>query len=363
MIHREKNNGTPCKGRVLIVDDDPGYLNTLSRAVEEDGYVVKTKSTGIEALEMISNWDPSIVLLGTNIPEKNGLEALKAIRDSRHGFYLPVLLITAETSMAAKRKGFEAGADDFITKPFNPEDLRLRIGAHLRRYRQSSEAERYIPDHTIKVPITLERCKSGMFRKWYRISKRWFDFTVSLAVLPIALPAMAVIAFAVKMDSPGPAVFFQERTGLDGRRFRMIKFRTMVEDAEELKVDYQHLNELTWPDFKMTHDPRMTKVGRILRKTSLDELPQLINILLGDMSLVGPRPTSFKADTYQLWQTERLEIRPGLTGLWQVSGRSNVDFIERVEMDIEYLERQSWCLDIKIIWLTVATVIHGSGAS
>lgn len=363
MIHREKNNGTQCKGRVLIVDDDPEYLKKISRAVKKGGYVVKTRFNGIEALDLIANWTPSIVLLGINIPEKNGLETLKAIRASRHGFYLPVLLITAETSIEAKRKGFGAGADDFITKPFHAEDLRLRIGAHLRRYRQSSEAERYIPDHTIKVPIILERRKSGMFRKWYRISKRWFDFTVCLAALPIALPVMAVIALAVKMDSPGPAIFFQERTGLNGRRFRMIKFRTMVKGAEALKANYQHLNELSWPDFKMTHDPRMTKIGRILRKTSLDELPQLINILLGDMSLVGPRPTSFKADTYQLWQTERLEVRPGLTGLWQVSGRSNVDFIERVEMDIEYLERQSWSLDIKILWLTVAAVMHGSGAS
>lgn len=363
MIHRENNNGNQCKGRVLIVDDDPDDLKKSSGAVKAGGYVFKTTFNGIEALEMISNWPPSIVVLGVNSSENNGLKILRAIRGSRDGFYLPVLVITPETSMEAKRMWFGAGADDFIIKPFNSEDLRLRIGAHLRRCRQSSEAERYIPDYTIKVPIILERRKSGIFKKWYRISKRWFDFTLSLAVLPIALPVMAVIVVAVKMDSPGPGIFFQERTGLNGRRFRMIKFRSMVEDAEALKVDYQHLNELTWPDFKMTHDPRMTKVGRILRKTSLDELPQLINILLGDMSFVGPRPTSFKADTYQLWQTERLEVRPGLTGLWQVSGRSNVDFIERVEMDIEYIERQSWYLDLKILWLTVAAVLHGSGAS
>ena len=363
MIHRGKHNGTQCKGRVLIVDEDPGYLEKLSHAVKEGGYVAKTTSKDSEALDMIVDWTPSLVLLGVNISEKRGLDTLKAIRDSSNGFYLPVLLITAETSIEAKRKGFGAGADDFITKPFNAEDLTLRIGAHLRRYRQSSEAARHIPDHTIKVPITLERHKSGMFKKWYRISKRWFDFIFSLAALPIALPLMALIALVVKIDSPGPAIFFQERTGLNGQRFRMIKFRTMVEGAEELKANYQHLNELRWPDFKIACDPRMTKVGRILRKTSLDELPQLINIFLGDMSFVGPRPTSFKADTYQLWQTERLEVRPGLTGLWQVSGRSNVDFIERVEMDIEYLERQSWCLDIKILWLTVAAVIHGSGAS
>ncbi len=149
---------------------------------------------------------------------------------------------------------------------------------------------------------------------------------------------------------------------MDGKRFAMYKFRTMVINAEELKEKYKHLNELTWPDFKITNDPRMTKVGKFLRRTSLDELPQLINILKGDMSFVGPRPTSFKADTYQLWQTERLEVRPGLTGLWQVRGRADVDFVERVELDIEYIERQSWVLDIDILLHTFAAVLGGHGA-
>jgi lipopolysaccharide/colanic/teichoic acid biosynthesis glycosyltransferase len=123
-----------------------------------------------------------------------------------------------------------------------------------------------------------------------------------------------------------------------------------------------HLNELTPPDFKITDDPRVTRVGRILRKTSLDELPQVFNVLKGEMSLVGPRPTSFAGNTYSFWQTERLEILPGITGLWQVSGRSDVDFDDRARLDIQYIEQQSIWLDLNILFRTVATVISQRGA-
>ena len=142
---------------------------------------------------------------------------------------------------------------------------------------------------------------------------------------------------------------FHWRTGQGGIRFRMFKFRTMFTNAEDLKEDYLHLNQLTWPDFKISDDPRVTRVGHLLRKTSLDELPQLLNVLKGDMSLVGPRPTSFDASTYDLWHTERLEVMPGITGLWQISGRGDVDFDERLRMDVEYIERQSIWLDLWII--------------
>jgi lipopolysaccharide/colanic/teichoic acid biosynthesis glycosyltransferase len=136
----------------------------------------------------------------------------------------------------------------------------------------------------------------------------------------------------------------------------------MVKNAEELKLTYAHLNELTWPDFKITDDPRVTSIGRLLRKTSLDELPQIINVLKGDMSLVGPRPTSFEASTYDLWHTERLEVLPGITGLWQVNGRSDLDFDDRLGLDIAYIENQSLWLDIEILFRTVAAVFSQRGA-
>jgi lipopolysaccharide/colanic/teichoic acid biosynthesis glycosyltransferase len=198
--------------------------------------------------------------------------------------------------------------------------------------------------------------------KAYRILKRAMDILLCLLIAPLALPLMLVIALLVYIDSPGPVFFRQARTGKGGHRFRMYKFRTMVPNAEELKHTYAHLNELTWPDFKITNDPRVTQIGHILRRTSLDELPQLLNVLKGDMSLVGPRPTSFSPETYRLWHTERLEVVPGITGLWQVHGRSNLDFDDRLKLDIAYIERQCLWMDIQIILRTIGQVFVGEGA-
>ncbi len=192
--------------------------------------------------------------------------------------------------------------------------------------------------------------------------KRVFDLTVCLLLLPMVLVVMALVALAIRLDSPGPIVFVQLRTGRDGRRFKMYKFRTMVQNAEELKASLQHLNILPPPDFKIIDDPRITRVGRFLRRTSLDELPQLVNVLRGDMSLVGPRPTSFHSSTYSLWHTQRLEAPPGITGLWQVTGRNAMTFDERLRLDIFYIENRSFLLDLKILCQTFTTVLGRSGA-
>jgi lipopolysaccharide/colanic/teichoic acid biosynthesis glycosyltransferase len=136
----------------------------------------------------------------------------------------------------------------------------------------------------------------------------------------------------------------------------------MVVNAEQLKKEYAYLNELEWPDFKISSDPRVTRIGLFLRKTSLDELPQLFNVLRGDMSLVGPRPTSFGADTYDLWHTERLGAKPGMTGLWQIIGRGSAEFDERVRLDIAYIERACLALDIKILFLTLIAALEQRGA-
>lgn len=193
--------------------------------------------------------------------------------------------------------------------------------------------------------------------------KRAMDIVLCLLATPVLLVAFVVCAVLIKLDSPGgPVLFQQQRTGRGGRRFGMYKFRTMVPNAEALKKELMHLNELQWPDFKITNDPRVTRVGRFLRKTSLDELPQIINVLKGDMSLVGPRPTSFASSTYQLWQTERLDTVPGITGLWQIIGRAETEFDERLRLDIAYIERQSLWLDINILLRTVFAVAEGRGA-
>ncbi len=207
------------------------------------------------------------------------------------------------------------------------------------------------------------RSQLGPFRPaGYDSAKRAFDMIVCLLLLPVVLPLIALCGLIHWFTSPGPIFFLQWRTGLRGKRFRMFKLRTMLRDAEALKENYAHLNELSWPDFKIKNDPRITRVGRFLRKTSLDELPQIFNVLLGNMSMVGPRPTSFPLESYELWQTERLEVLPGITGLWQVSGRSDTDLNERLLLDIEYISRRSISFDCILLLLTVRAVIGGRGA-
>ncbi len=199
-------------------------------------------------------------------------------------------------------------------------------------------------------------------RDGYAVVKRVFDVTACLLAVPFVVPLLVLCAVAVRLDSPGPVLFSQKRTGRDNRRFSMWKFRTMCRDAEAMKASLQHLNVLPPPDFKIPDDPRITRVGRVLRATSLDELPQLWNVLRGDMSLVGPRPTSFASDTWELWHTARLEVRPGLTGLWQVTGRGVMNFDERLRLDITYLRTMSLRTDLAILLRTASVVVRRSGA-
>jgi lipopolysaccharide/colanic/teichoic acid biosynthesis glycosyltransferase len=188
--------------------------------------------------------------------------------------------------------------------------------------------------------------------------KRLFDLSVVVVAAPLWLPLLALVATAVKVSDPtAPVLFVQERTGRGGRRFRMYKFRTMVTDAELQKQTLERQNERSWPDFKIEGDPRVTPIGRRLRASSLDELPQLWNVLLGDMSLVGPRPTSFPADTYETWQTARLEATPGVTGLWQIEARNSGDFCERIRLDLRYVARRSFLYDLRILLRTVPAVL------
>jgi lipopolysaccharide/colanic/teichoic acid biosynthesis glycosyltransferase len=201
-----------------------------------------------------------------------------------------------------------------------------------------------------------------LFRHTYELAKRMLDVSICLGVLILMLPVMGLCSLLIWLDDPGPILFRQWRTGLAGRRFRIYKFRTMKTNAEELKAKYAHLNESKWPDFKMANDPRVTRIGYWLRKASLDELPQLFNVLRGDMSLVGPRPTSFDVTTYALWYTERLEVLPGITGLAQVNGRADLDFDQRRRLDIAYIERRSFWFDLCILSRTNLIVFKQHGA-
>lgn len=196
----------------------------------------------------------------------------------------------------------------------------------------------------------------------YVAGKRALDLVVCALLLVIAIPVIAVCALAIRLDTPGPVMIAQLRTGRDGRRFRMLKLRTMLANAEELKPQFAHLSVVPPPDFKIPNDPRITRVGRFLRATSLDELPQLFNVLRGDMSLVGPRPTSFEPSRYELWHTQRLDVRPGITGLWQVEGRNVMTFDERLRLDVQYIRRRSLAFDVMLLARTVVVVLRRSGA-
>ena len=196
------------------------------------------------------------------------------------------------------------------------------------------------------------------------IAKRMFDIVAVLCAAPLILPILLITALAIKLDSKGPVFFIQQRVGLHKKLFPMFKFRSMVVDAEERMKEIEHLNEADGAIFKIEDDPRVTRVGRFIRRTSIDELPQLINVLLGDMSLVGPRPMSIRDVSLfdKAVQRKRFSVRPGITGLWQVSGRSDLPFDRWIELDLEYIDRWTFMADIKILFRTIPAVLKGSGA-
>jgi len=210
---------------------------------------------------------------------------------------------------------------------------------------------------------TLTYAPTPTFEGQYFI-KRVLDRVVAATVLILLAPLFLLIAIAIKLGSAGPVFFRQERVGLHGRRFTILKFRSMIEGAELQQPALLAFNEMSGPVFKMADDPRVTPIGRWLRKLSLDELPQLINVMRGEMSFVGPRPPlPHEVERYQRWQRRRLSMPPGLTGLWQVSGRNRMDFETWMRLDLAYIDNWSLGLDLKILAKTVPVVISGAGAS
>ena len=199
----------------------------------------------------------------------------------------------------------------------------------------------------------------------YSITKRLIDIVGSLCGIILLSPLFLIVAILIKLEDPKGKVFFaQERNGRYPKTFKMYKFRSMVHNAEELLKDLMDRNEQTGPVFKINDDPRITKVGKFIRKTSIDELPQLFNVLKGDMSLVGPRPPiPHEVEQYNSYQMQRLAVNPGLTCIWQVSGRNNIGFDEWVEMDIEYIKTRNLWLDIKLIFKTVGVLFGDDNAS
>lgn len=200
--------------------------------------------------------------------------------------------------------------------------------------------------------------------KGYFILKRIIDLVGSIIGIMLFSPILIILAIIIKLDSQGPVIFSQERIGLNEQKFKMHKLRSMIVNAEELKKKLEKQNEMDGPMFKMKNDPRITKIGKIIRRTSLDELPQLFNVLKGEMSLVGPRPSLPKeVEQFEAWMKKRLDVKPGLTCYWQVQGRNDIEFEEWMKLDIKYVEERSTLLDIKLILKTFLVLFGDKHAS
>lgn len=198
----------------------------------------------------------------------------------------------------------------------------------------------------------------------YLVAKRITDIILSIIGLVIMSPVLLIVSIAIKVDSKGPIIFKQDRVGKDEKKFGMYKFRSMVVNAEELKSKLENKNEMSGPMFKMKNDPRITRVGKFIRKTSIDELPQLLNVIKGEMSLVGPRPSLPKeVDELKPWMKERLLVKPGITCFWQVSGRNNIQFEDWMKLDIKYVREMNYWLDIKLIFKTFFVLFGDENAS
>ncbi|MHC4943844.1 MAG: sugar transferase [Planctomycetota bacterium] len=256
------------------------------------------------------------------------------------------------------RTPFEKPQD--LSKPVETHKTGGAVGTMVR---PSTRSERVRPKQRVRP-----NPPGALGLEWYFLHtlpawKRALDVAGAAFLLLLFSPVMLLAALAIKITSPGPVIFRQQRVGKGGRPFTFYKFRSMVADAESQRDDLIEQNEQDGPIFKIRNDPRITPVGRLMRRTSIDELPQLWNVLKGDMSLVGPRPpTVDEVPKYHSWQRRRLDLTGGLTGLWQVSGRSNVGFEEWMRMDLNYIREKSFLLDLKLLLKTPIEVLRGRGA-
>jgi exopolysaccharide biosynthesis polyprenyl glycosylphosphotransferase len=245
-----------------------------------------------------------------------------------------------------------------IVRQCEEQGIIVRVRTEMSRLQV---ARSYVDDLEGVPVMTIQ---SGPPDSWQLFMKRVIDIVGSAAFLLALAPLFAVLAWLIRMDSAGPVFFTQERIGFNKRPFRLIKFRTMVDGADYQQSKLEHLNEVAGPVFKIKSDPRITRLGKFLRRFSIDELPQLVNVLKGDMSLVGPRPLPLRDfDRFDTqWHKRRLSVKPGMTCLWQVNGRSEIDFNHWVQMDLEYIDNWSLGLDMKILLKTIPAILKGSGA-
>jgi exopolysaccharide biosynthesis polyprenyl glycosylphosphotransferase len=266
--------------------------------------------------------------------------------------------VVDEVVIALPVRSFHAHSSE-IASSCEKQGITLRLLPNIFNFKIAHPtAERFEEDYIITH-------KTGAIDGWPVVVKRIIDIVVSLSAIVFLSPLLLVVFILIKLTSPGPACFLQKRLGLNKRRFFVYKFRTMVADAEQKMRELERLNEVSGPVFKIKNDPRITPLGRFLRKTSIDELPQLFNVLRGEMSLVGPRPLPIRdyEGFDQDWQRRRFSVVPGITCLWQVNGRSSIPFEKWMELDMQYIDQWSLWLDLKILARTIPAVVKGSGAA
>ncbi|MFZ0769879.1 MAG: sugar transferase [Candidatus Sulfotelmatobacter sp.] len=274
---------------------------------------------------------------------------------------LPAFLranVVDEVVVTLPMRSFHSRASDIATL-CEEQGIVIRFISNLFDLKKArSQAEEFAGDSLITH-------YTGSLQGWPVVFKRVVDIVASLGMIILLLPLLALTAVLIRLTSRGPAVFVQKRLGLNKRHFGIYKFRTMVVDAEKRMKEVEHLNEVTGPVFKIKNDPRVTPLGRILRKASIDELPQLFNVLKGDMSLVGPRPLPIRdyEGFNEDWQRRRFSVRPGITCLWQIGGRSSISFEQWMELDLQYIDKWSLKLDLEILVKTIPAVLRGSGAA
>lgn len=267
--------------------------------------------------------------------------------------------IVDEVTIALPMKSFYSRAAHIVAT-CQEQGVIVRVLSSIFDFQQPERPSEHLLDDM--AAMTVGR---NVFEGWPLAFKRMLDIVVSAVLLTAVAPVLALVAILIKLDSAGPVFFVQERVGFNKRKFRMFKLRTMVANAEQKQAHLEKLNEADGPVFKIKHDPRFTRVGKFLRKSSIDELPQLLNVLKGEMSLVGPRPLplrdyqGFEED----WLRRRFSVRPGLTCLWQVNGRSSVSFKDWMILDMRYIDSWSFWLDLKILLQTIPAVLRGSGAA
>ena len=328
-------------------------VGTGRRARELAHMVEEHKYWGYKILGFVSDghrlpngWSHRYPVLGTLADLRGILE--KGIEGRRDGI--------DEVLLALSRQKLEANRSIFLLC----EDLGIRARVAMNFF--ATRASRVEIEEVEGVPfLSFTTTPSNVTQL---AAKRVIDVALSIFLLMLTMPVMLLAALAIKLSSPGGVLFKQERIGLNGRIFTLYKFRTMIEDAHARRAEVEHLNQMSGPVFKVQNDPRVTRVGRVLRKFSLDEMPQLWNVLKGDMSLVGPRPPiPEEVGLYERWQRRRLSMKPGLTCLWQISGRNDVDFDRWMELDLAYIDNWSPTLDLKILLRTIPVVLSGRGAS